>query len=185
MQSLRTSRLHLHAPSIQQARFIYALLNSPTWLRYIGDRGVRSTLDAQRYIRRRLLGEYQQGELGLYQVDRRDGIPIGLCGLIQRKFLPHPDLGFALLPAYEGQGYAHESAVAVLAHAFEDLDLPQVLAITIEDNPRSQVLLQRLGFERQPGILREPGHHPMVVFRLLRHEFAQLTAQNRCQGSKS
>jgi RimJ/RimL family protein N-acetyltransferase len=73
-------------------------------------------------------------------------LPIGVCGLLQRPELAHPDLGFALLDEYSGQGYAFAACQAVLEHALTVLKLENILAIVLPTNTRSVKLLERLGF---------------------------------------
>jgi RimJ/RimL family protein N-acetyltransferase len=146
---LETPRLQLREVALADAAFVLALLNDPSWLENIGDRGVRSEADAERYISDTLRGPYRRLGYGLYAVQRRsaDG-PIGICGLVKREFLPAPDLGFALLPGFVGQGYASEAARAVIAYAHGTLGIEQLYAIVQHDNQRSVRLLERLGFRR-------------------------------------
>jgi len=148
---LETERLilrHLHA---DDAPFILELLNDPAWLRYIGDKGVRTPDDARAYIRNGPADMYARFGFGLWRVERKDdGAPIGLCGLIKRDTLPDVDIGFAFLPAFRAQGYARESAAATLAHARDVLKLPRVVAIVSPGNDSSAALLEKVGlrFER-------------------------------------
>ena len=148
---LDTPRLQLRTLELRDDRFILQLLNQASWLRFIGDRKVHSLIDAQRYIENGPQASYRQHGHGLLLVQQRDGTPIGLCGLLRREGLDDPDLGFALLDAYNGQGYAHEAAAAVLADGRSRLALTRVLAITAPDNLLSIRLLLKLGFafERQ------------------------------------
>jgi ribosomal-protein-alanine N-acetyltransferase len=142
-----TPRLRLRQLRLADAAFILRLVNEPSWLRYIGDKQVRSLDDARAYLRNGPLAMYAREGFGLWLVERlEDGLPLGLCGLIKRDSLPDPDLGFALLPEHEGQGYAREAAEATLAQARGRYRLARVLAITSLENPRSIGLLQRLGF---------------------------------------
>jgi RimJ/RimL family protein N-acetyltransferase len=144
---LETERLSLRRLSEDDAEFILELLNEPAFIRYIGDRGVRSREDACRYIRTGPLDSYARFGYGLYRVDLRDGlVPIGICGLLKRDTLDHPDLGFAFLQRHWARGYGFESARAVLQHARGTLGLGRVLAITSPDNTASITLLEKLGF---------------------------------------
>ncbi|ROH89057.1 N-acetyltransferase [Stagnimonas aquatica] len=142
-----TRRLRLRPLRLDDAAFILRLVNEPGWLRYIGDKQVH-TLDAARdYLRNGPLAMYAREGFGLWLLERLDdGLPLGLCGLIKRDSLPDPDIGFALLSEYEGQGYAREAAEATLALARTRYRLARVLAITSLENPRSIGLLQALGF---------------------------------------
>ena len=71
---------------------------------------------------------------------------IGICGFVKRGTLPDPDIGFAFLPEYEGQGYGFESAKAILEYGRDTLGFSRVLAITSQDNEVSGKLLEKLGF---------------------------------------
>jgi len=147
---LRTERLVLDQLDERDAAFILGLLNEPSFLRYIGDRGVRSLEDARRYIREGPVAGYERYGHGLLRVALKGGdSPIGMCGVLKRDTLPDPDIGFSFLPAYWSQGYAHEAAVAVMRHAREVLHLDRVLAITTHDNLASMQLLGKLGFQYQ------------------------------------
>lgn len=147
---LRTERLVLDQLDDRDAAFILGLLNEPSFLRYIGDRGVRSLEDARRYIREGPVAGYERYGHGLLRVALKGGdAPIGMCGVLKRDTLPDPDIGFSFLPAYWSQGYAHEAAAAVMRHAREVLHLDRVLAITTHDNLASMRLLGKLGFQYQ------------------------------------
>lgn len=142
-----TPRLELREFSHADATFVMELVNDESWLRYIGDRHVHSLDDAQGYIDNGPLTSYTTNGFGLYLVVRRDdGTRVGMCGLVTRPSLDHPDIGYAFLPAYRGLGYATEAAGAMLAHAWDSLGLPRVYAITSPDNDASIRVLERLGF---------------------------------------
>ena len=157
MTLLRTDRLILRRVTSADAPFIRSLVNDPDWLRYIGDRGVRTLEDARAYVRNGPARMYETYGFGLYAVERRsDGAVMGLCGLIKRDTLPDFDLGFAFLPAHRGQGYAREAAAMVLAEARDAFGLSRVLAITSLDNERSMALLESLGFRFEQVIRLTP-----------------------------
>ena len=144
---LQTSRLALRQLDVDDAPFILRLLNDPAWLRYIGDRGVRTVDGAREYLEQRVISMYAKLGFGLWMVETKEGgVPTGICGLVKRDALPEVDLGFAFLPAYRGLGYAYESALAVRDHAVRALGLARLLAITTPVNTSSARLLERLGF---------------------------------------
>jgi len=148
---LETERLVLRKVSIDDAEFVLELLNQPSFIRHIGDRSVRNLADAGKYILDRLVASYEQNGFGLYLVELKpDGTPIGISGLVKRDTLPDADIGFAFLPEYWSQGYAVESAAAVMKYARETLKLDRILAITSPDNEASAKLLGKIGlrFER-------------------------------------
>lgn len=148
---LETARLRLRPLDLDDDAFILRLVNDPAWLRYIGDKQVRTLDDARGYIVNGPQASYARFGFGLWLVERNDdATPIGLCGLIKRDVLDDVDLGFAFLPEFRGHGHAFEAAAAVVRHAREALDLPRLAAITAPDNDASMRLLEKLGlrFER-------------------------------------
>ena len=146
---LTTPRLELRSAALEDAAFFLRLLNEPSWLENIGDRGVRTLADAEGYIRNNIWAPYRSCGFGLYAVQlKSQPLPIGLCGLVKRDFLCSPDLGFALLPEYCGRGFATEAARAVLSHAQVELRIGRLYAIVRSGNQRSVRLLEQLGFLR-------------------------------------
>jgi RimJ/RimL family protein N-acetyltransferase len=144
---IETARLALTRLTDNDGEFIIRVLNEPSFLRYIGDRGVRTLDDARRYIQAGPAAGYARHGHGLMRVALKPGgAPIGMCGVLRRDTLPEPDLGFSLLPEYWSQGYAFEAADAVMRHAREVLHLGRILAITTTDNEPSMRLLGKLGF---------------------------------------
>ena len=147
---LTTGRLLLRHLDDDDASFLVKLMNDPDWLRYIGDRGVRTLDDARGYVATGPGAMYARYGYGLYAVERRDEPgPIGICGLVRRDWLEDADLGFAFLAAFRGAGYAHEAAAGTLEHARTALGLERVLAIVSPANEASIRLLAKLGMTFQ------------------------------------
>ena len=147
MKVLETNRLILRRLSVDDDAFILKLVNDPLWLRFIGDRDVRTLDDARAYILKGPVAMYERVGFGLYLVERKsDGVSLGICGLIKRDALDDVDLGFAFLPEFRAHGYAYESAAAVLAYGKSVFSLKRIAAITSSDNERSARLLEKLGF---------------------------------------
>jgi RimJ/RimL family protein N-acetyltransferase len=145
---LETDRLVLRRLELSDAAFILELLNDPSFLRFIGDKGVRSLEDACEYLRTGPIASYERFGFGLYLTERReDGVPMGICGLLKRDSLNDVDVGFAFLPRYWAKGYAFESASAVLAHGRTAFGLGRIVAITSSDNTASMCLLEKLGLK--------------------------------------
>ena len=159
---LQTERLVLRQLAAGDAPFIVRLLNDPDWLRFIGDKSVRTLEDAREYLRKGPIAMYAREGFGLWLTALKGrGQPIGLCGLIRRDGLADVDIGFAFLPAYRGQGYAFESAAAVLAYGRRSLGLRRIVAIASAENASSTRLLDRLGFVHERAI-RLPGDREEV-----------------------
>ncbi len=151
MPGIETERLVLREIVPGDAEFILGLLNEPSFLEHIGDKGVRTLDDARRYIEEGPIDSYRRLGFGLYLVEARDsGVPMGICGLIRREALDDVDVGFAFVPEFWSRGYGFESASAVLEHAREVLGLERVVAVVSPGNRASIRLLEKLGmsFER-------------------------------------
>jgi len=156
---LETERLALRRLTADDTGFVYELVNEPSWIRFIGDRGVRSLEDARAYLDKGPLEMYRRFGFGLWVVELKEtGEATGLCGLIKRDALADVDIGFAFLPRFWRRGYALESASAVLAYGREILELDRIVAITSPDNDASIRLLEKIGlrFEQNIQFAGEP-----------------------------
>lgn len=144
---LETERLTLRRFAHEDAAFIVELLNDPSFIENIADKGVRTLDDARRYLDDGPLASYAAHGFGLWRVGLKgDDAPIGMCGLLKRDALDDPDIGYAFLPRHAGRGYAYEAAAATMAHAREAFGLRRVVAIVNAGNARSIQLLDKLGF---------------------------------------
>lgn len=148
MNILETERLILRQFSLDDADFILKLLNEPSFIQNIGDRGVRNLEDARSYITRVPIASYEQNGFGLYLVELKESDePIGMCGLIKRAELEDVDIGYAFLPKYWSKGYAVESAMAVKEYAREVIGLKRLVAITDPENHGSIRVLEKIGLK--------------------------------------
>ena len=146
MFSISTDRLKIRELTTNDAPFILRLLNEPSFIHFIGDKGVRDLESAQQYILNGPIASYLQNGFGLYVVTRTsDGLPLGICGLLKRDSLPDVDIGFAFLPEFWNKGYAAESASAVMNYGKDVLKLTRIVAITNKDNEASAKLLEKIG----------------------------------------
>lgn len=153
MQILQTERLNLRHANTDDSPFMLALLNDPSFIKYIGDRGVRTLEQAQEYILNRLVESYEVNGFGLYLTElRKDKTPIGICGLVNRDTLEDIDIGFAFLPDFKGKGYGYESAVAVRDYAKKELGVSRLVGITNKENMASIKLLEKLGLQYEQTI---------------------------------
>ena len=167
MSIIRTPRVSLRELDFGDAEFILELLNEAGFIRYIGDKAVRTLADARDYILQGPMDSYARNGFGLYatclRVTAADGAPagtpIGICGLVKRDGLTDPDVGFAFLSRYWSRGYAVESAAAVVAHAREVLNLARIVAITSPDNAQSIAVLEKIGLQFERAI-RLADHGP-------------------------
>jgi len=153
MPVLETERLNLRLLTDADAEFILDLLNQPSWLEFIGDRGVRNLEDARSYINNGPLAMFRQHGFGLYLTEIKKGnIPVGLCGLLKRETLSDVDIGFAFHPDFWGCGDAGEAARACVDYAREELGLDRLVAITLPANNSSIKLLVSLGMQYEKDV---------------------------------
>jgi len=143
---LETDRLLLREYTLRDASFIFKLVNTPSWLNFIGDRNVHSVADAKQFLKNNLMKSYSENGFGLWMVETlNENIPIGMCGLVNRDSLDDIDIGFALLPEFEKKGYAFEAAQATIDYANNTLGLEKIVGITNANNIHSIALLNKLG----------------------------------------
>lgn len=138
-----TNRLIIKLLKENQFEFINKLVNTPGWLRFIGDRQVHSDSDAQNYIKKLLSSPLVQ----YYVVNSKAyNCPVGVITVIQKDLLPYPDLGFAFLLEYNNQGFATEAARKLLQLLSKTTSLKQILAVCESENTPSKKVLQKLNF---------------------------------------
>lgn len=162
MQSKNLTRLTIRPLQLSDAAFIISLVNSPGWLKYIGDRNIHDTPSAEEYIQKQIKG-YAEFSLGLRLVFISEtNTAIGICGFLKRDELPLRDIGYALLAEFEGQGYASEMIQMTLATYWRAYPQTPALAQVQKDNTRSIRLLQKLGFNKNSS---EDPTSNTVIFR--------------------
>lgn len=146
--SFETQRLHIRPITTDDAPFILELMNTPKWIKFIGDRNVRTVEAAEAYIAEKALPQIATHSYGNNVIIRKsDNVKLGTCGVYHREGIEIPDIGFAFLPSNEGKGYAFE-ATSKLVEIIKDIHgLAELSAYTLEENLSSRKLLERLGFE--------------------------------------
>jgi [ribosomal protein S5]-alanine N-acetyltransferase len=149
---LETERLIIRPIAITDTSFIINLVNSEGWLKYIGDRNIKNTLDAEQYIQKIL-----DNDRYFYSVIELKATvqPIGLVTFLHRDDMEFPDIGFALLPEFEEQGYSFEASRTYLDEIIREKKVSTVVAITIPDNKKSIKLLEKLGLRFEKNIIKE------------------------------
>lgn len=156
---METERLRLREFDSTDGELIFALLNSPGWLKYIGSRSISTIDDAVNYIDTKLRKSYRESGFGFYLVElKASGEKAGMCGLVKRDGLDDVDIGFALLPEFENKGYAYESSQCVINYAVKKLNINKLAAITLPNNLPSIKLLEKLGmkFDKKINIPGDP-----------------------------
>lgn len=167
IKSFTTQRLTLTPACIDDAAYFLELFNSPKWLHFIGDRNVHTLQEAENYISKKMLPQYERLGYGNYVVTlQSDGTKIGSCGLYDRSGLEGIDIGFAFLPQFEKKGYAFEAASAIRDAAFREFNLPFLSAITTKENEDSQRLLERLGLDFIKYFWMEGDPEELMLFKM-------------------
>jgi RimJ/RimL family protein N-acetyltransferase len=167
MTVLTTERLSLRQFSVDDSGFMLRLLNEPSFLKNIGDKGVRTLADARSYLLDGAIASYAKFGFGAWMVENQEsGTPMGMCGLLKRDALEDFDIGYAFLPEFWSRGYALEAASGVLSYARDTLGLERVAAITQVDNESSIRLLKKLGFAFEGFIRLSPGDPEINLFAL-------------------
>lgn len=170
---LETERLLLREFTWDDTAFIIELVNSPGWLKFIGDRNIKTEEQAQAYLDNGPLKSYREHGFGLWMVEKKDDkSKMGMCGLLKRDTLEHPDLGFAFLPEFTGKGYAFEIANATMTYACNTLKLPIIAAIVVPENAKSINLLEKIGMK-----LIQRMHLPHTPEELLLYNNAPVDAE--------
>lgn len=152
MPIAETPRLIISKITLKDSAFFLELVNTPQWLKYIGDRQIKTVTDAKNYLRNVTLKSYDDFGFGFYKLQIKDTKKtIGICGLVKRKQLDDVEIGFALLPEFENKGFGYEASIAVLDLAKEKFQIKKITAITLPTNKISVKLLEKLGltFEKK------------------------------------
>lgn len=166
-KTFETQRLFLRPTGVEDAAFILELLNTPKWLQNIGDRKVKTLDDAQAYIETKMLPQLEKLGYSNYTIIRKtDQAKIGTCGLYNREGLDGVDIGYALLPQYEKQGYALEAASIIKKAAFKDFNLTAISAYTTKENMASQLLLTKLGLKLMGTTFIPNDDEELLLFKL-------------------
>ena len=166
MTVIETSRLILSELKTEDAAFILKLYNDQDFISYIGDKGIRSIKDAEKFIENGPKQSYKEHRHGLYLVQLKDFTSIGICGLLKRVNLDLPDIGFAILPDYRRMGFIYEASKAVIEDAKNRLHLDSLFAITTPDNNGSISLLKKLGFTLKDIIKRDKNNEPIQLYAI-------------------
>ncbi len=161
-----TPRLVISKFEVSDAPFFLELVNTPTWLTYIGDRGIKTIEHAEERIKEGHLKSYENYGFGFYKVLLKEENlqPIGTAGLIKREALDDVDIGFALLPGYEGNGFGYESAAEILTLAEHAFKLQRVAAITLPTNESSIKLLKKLGLKYEKKVVLFEDDEELLLF---------------------
>ena len=165
--SFQSERLIIRPTLEQDAELIYQLMNSPKFIKYVGDRQLYSLKDAEKYIQDKMLPQlHSLGYSNYSLINKKNGAKIGICGLYDREGLDGIDIGFGILAPYEGLGYAFESSSRIIKAGFEELEISEIKAITNKENISSQCLLVKLGFNLKGTIMLANENDELLLYKI-------------------
>jgi ribosomal-protein-alanine N-acetyltransferase len=165
MKTLETTRLIIDELTSTDASFMLQMLNDPSFIKYVADRGVRTEEAARAYIHNRVAASYEEHGFGMGAVRLKDsGEVIGMCGLVKRDTLKDVDIGYGYLPKYRGKGYALEAALAVMKMGREDFGLHRLVAITHPANKSSRALAEKMGMHLESMIRLTPDEDEICLY---------------------
>lgn len=143
-----TKRLYIEPVTIFDSAFIFELLNTEGWIKFIGDRNIHSPEDAESYIQKII--DNPKSNYWICKL-KENKTPVGIVSFIKRNYLDAPDIGFALLPAYQKNGFAFEATSHVLEGIKKIKSFDAIKAFTLYNNSSSISLLEKLGlaFEKE------------------------------------
>ena len=168
-KSFQSERLIIIPTLEQDAKLIYQLMNSPKFIKYVGDRQLYSVENAEKYIQDKMLPQlHSHGYSNYSLINKKNGAKIGICGLYDRKGLDGIDIGFGILPEFEGLGYAFESSSRIIKAAFDELEIPEIKAITNKENVSSKSLLLKLGFKLNRTIVLPNESDELLLYKIER-----------------
>jgi RimJ/RimL family protein N-acetyltransferase len=161
-----TNRLLISKFTLEDAPFFLELVNTPNWLKYIGDRHIKTIEDAEKRIKEGHLNSYETNGFGFYKLRLKEeqNKTIGTCGLIKRDRLDDVDMGFAMLPEYERKGFGYEASLAILELAKNAFKLHRIVAITLPSNPNSIRLLEKLGLTYEKTVKPFENEEELMLF---------------------
>lgn len=141
---LVTQRLIIRPLKVEDKAFILELLNTAGWLRFIGDRKVKDEAAAEQYIQNIL--DKKNFYYNVFE-SKESRKAIGVITFLYRETQAFPDIGFAMLPEFEGKGFAYEASKKYLDEIIKNKIVDEVLAITLPENTKSIKLIERLGLK--------------------------------------
>ena len=175
IETIESERILLRPFTLEDGEFVVELLNTDGWIRYIGDRNVKTIDQAKNYLLSGPLKSYERNGFGLSLAElKTDETPIGMCGLLKRDYLDHADIGFAFLPEYTGKGYAYEIAKEIIRYGLQSLRMEKILAITLPENSPSIKLLEKIGFRCEKNFISPDTAEELSLYSLDKEKFDQL-----------
>jgi RimJ/RimL family protein N-acetyltransferase len=172
MEIIESQRILLRPLTLDDGEFILQLLNTDGFIKYIGDRNVRTIEQARGYLLNGPLKSYETNGFGLSLAElKTDRTPVGMCGLLKRDYLDHADIGFAFLPNHTGKGYAYEIVKEIILFGLNELQMEKILAIVLPDNSSSVKLLEKLHFKYEENFISPDTQEELALYSVSKNNF--------------
>ena len=163
--------IELRLIKAEDSKLLFELKTSQKCLEYIGDKGINTQADAEEYIRKKMNPEISiKGFVNHIILDSNTGEEVGTCSLHDRPGEEGIDVGYAILPQFEGKGYATKAAKKMVELAFNTLNIDFISAITTDENIGSIRVLEKLGFQHK-GYIQLPDSKEKIRLYTLRKSF--------------
>ncbi len=175
-KNLETERLLLRRVSATDVNEIMELRGNPETMKYIPRPLVTNADEALAHIK--MIDDKIEANEGINWAITIKGNPklIGVIGHYRIQPENHRcEIGYMILPQYNGQGYVTEAVKAVLQYGFDDLQMHSIEGVIDPDNIASEKVLLKNGFVKEAHILEnelwEGKFWDTVIYSLLKRNF--------------
>lgn len=162
---LTTARLFLRQLQLSDANEIFLLRSDDSVNAFI-DRPKAVSVDEATAFINKIIAIQNNGEglmwaITLHNAPKLIGV-IGIWNIVQEK--AEAEIGYELLPQYQGKGLMAEALTAALQFGFDTLKLKTIIAEPRADNLGSVTLLEKSGFTKTDEthgsyLVYKSGHH--------------------------
>jgi len=148
LEKIVLNRVHLRMIEDKDAGGILAIRSNLDMIRYTGIPQMQNMDQAKDFVTSRLDGMKDNKWIYLVIAHKETDELMGTACIFNfNDSKTSADLGYELLPAYQGNGYVHEALMGLMAFAYEHLKLTHLTADIHEENLPSINVVKRAGFE--------------------------------------
>lgn len=153
-QNLETERLLLRRLNDNDVNEVLELRGNPENMKFIPRPLAKNTDDALEHIK--MINDKIDENVGINWAVTIKGSDkmIGLLGHYRIQPENHrAEIGYMILPQYQGKGYVTEAIKAVMEYGFNQMNLHSIEAVIDPENYASEKALQKIGFVKEAHIL--------------------------------
>ena len=165
---LTTERLILRQLSIEDEHEIFFLRTDESVNKFL-DRDKANTIEDAREFINKINDGVTKNESILWAITfKNNNKLIGtICFWKISKQLDKAEIGYELLPDFQGKGIMQEAMAVVIKYGLEQLKLHTIEAELSNKNLQSVKLLERNGFTVKENVFHEGSHLETVVYTLI------------------